>query len=174
MTTSDKEKREKGLQQAETYLNAGSEARNDGKLDQAADAFGEAERRFRLAGDMERAGDSCSLLAAVQLQNNMPEQAIRSYQRALQLYKEAGCPVSEADSYLAIGHIERQLGQLDRAQASYQMAQNLYRANGSLQGLGNTMLALGHIALQRGMLKEAVELLPGGSALLSRSGCRHS
>src|SRR5438874_967902 len=117
MTTSDKEKREQDLQQAETCLNAGSEACNDGKLDQAADAFGEAERRFRLAGDVKRAGESCSLLAAAQLQHNMPEQAIRSYQRALRLYKEADRPVSEADSYLAIGHIERQRAQLDRAQA---------------------------------------------------------
>src|SRR6266566_3212959 len=143
MTTSDKEKREKDLQQAETCLNAGSEACKDGKLDQAADAFGEAETRFRLAGDVKRAGDSCSLLAAAQVQHTMPEQAIRSYQRALELYKEAGSPVSEADSYLAIGHIERQLGQLDRAQASYHMAQNLYRANRHLQGLGNSALALG-------------------------------
>src|SRR5205823_3146553 len=87
---------------------------------------------------------------------NMPEQAIRSYQRALWLYKEAGSPVSEADSYLAIGHIERQRAQLDRAQASYQMARNLYRANRDLQGLGNTMLALGHIALQRGTIEDAV------------------
>src|SRR5690349_6818720 len=98
MITPDKEKREKDLQQAETYLNAGSEARKDGKLGQAADAFGEAERRFRLAGDLKRAGESRSLLAAAQLQNNMPEQAIRSYQRARRVYKEAGCPVSEAES----------------------------------------------------------------------------
>jgi tetratricopeptide (TPR) repeat protein len=134
---SGKEKREKDLQQAETYLNAGSKARNDGKLGQAADAFEEAERRFRLAGDRKRAGESCSLLAAAQVQNTMPRQAIRSYQRALRLYKEADCPVNEADNFLAIGHIERHLGQLDHAQASYQMAQNLYRANGHLQGLGN-------------------------------------
>lgn len=90
MTTSDNEKRDKDLQQAETYLNAGSEARKDGKLDQAASAFGEAETRFRLAGDLKRAGESCSLLAAAQVQNRMPEQAISSYQRAARLYAALG------------------------------------------------------------------------------------
>lgn len=60
MTTSDKEKREKDLQQAETYLNAGSEARKDGKLDQAADAFGSARRgtRGRTAFKSEARGTS--------------------------------------------------------------------------------------------------------------------
>jgi Soluble NSF attachment protein, SNAP len=87
MTLSDKEKREKDLRQAETYLITGSQAGKDGKRSQAAEAFSEAERCFRLAGEMERAGKSCSLLAATQWQNNLPEQAIRSYQRAPQLYK---------------------------------------------------------------------------------------
>lgn len=135
MTTPDKEK---DRQQAEKRLQTGLEAYNDGNLEKASEAFGDAEIRFRLLGDMKRAGDSRALLADVQRQNNLPEQAIASYQRAIKLYKDANRPLNEAQSTLEMGHVERQLAHLDRAQDAYQMAQNLYRSQQNMQGLGNT------------------------------------
>ena len=122
MTTPNKEK---DRQQAEKRLQTGLEAYNDGNLEKASEAFGDAEIRFRLIGDMKRAGDSRALLADVQRQNNLPEQAISSYQRAIKLYKDANRPLNEAQSTLEMGHVERQLAHLDRAQDAYQMAQNL-------------------------------------------------
>src|SRR6266516_3327453 len=67
---------------AENRLQAGIDAFYAGKLDMAAEVFSDAEIRFRLLGDFKRAGDSRSMLADVQRQNNLLEQAANSYQRA--------------------------------------------------------------------------------------------
>ena len=91
MTTQDKEKDKTA---AEQRLQAGIEAYSNGKLEAAAEAFGDAEIRFRLLGDFKRAGDSRSMLADVQRQNNKLEQAVNSYQRAMKLYRDAGRPLS--------------------------------------------------------------------------------
>src|SRR5215471_21245453 len=99
MTTEDKKKE---VAAAEQRLQAGIEAYSDGKLDVAAQAFGDAEIRFRLLGDFKRAGDSRSLLAEVQRQNNQFELAVNSYQRAMQLYREASRPLNEAGAALAM------------------------------------------------------------------------
>ena len=79
---------------AESRLQAGIDALNDGKMEAAADAFIEAEKQFRQMGDLKRAGDSRALLADIQRDNNLIEQAITSYQRAMKLYREAGRPLS--------------------------------------------------------------------------------
>src|SRR5436190_160240 len=150
MATQDNATTEKDRQKAEKRLQDGIEAYNDGKLDKAAEAFGDAEIRFRLIGDFKRAADSRAMIADVQRQNNALEQAINSYQRAIKLYKDAHRPVGEANMQLSLGHVERQLAHLDRAQDAYQSAQQLYRAQSNAQGLGNSALALGHIELQRG------------------------
>ena len=55
-----------------------------GKLDQATEAFGDAEIRFRLVGDFKRAGDARSMIADIQRENNQFQQALNSYQRARQ------------------------------------------------------------------------------------------
>src|SRR5262252_6570613 len=117
MTTEDKKKE---VAAAEQRLQAGIEAYSDGKLDVAAQAFGDAEIRFRLLGDFKRAGDSRSVLADVQRQNNQLDQAINSYHRAIKLYQDAGRPLNEANAFLAMGHIERQQAHLDRAQQAYE------------------------------------------------------
>src|SRR5579864_7481336 len=126
---------------AEKHLQAGIDAYNDGKFEAAADAFVAAEKLFRQIGDLKRAGDSRSMLADVQRENNLVEQAITSYQRAMKLYAEAGRPLNEANTALSIGHLERQQTHLDRAQNAYQNAQQLYMAQDNLQGLGNVALA---------------------------------
>src|SRR5437868_14958828 len=101
---------------AEKRLQAGIDAFNDGKLDRAAEAFNDAEIRFRLLGDFKRAGDARSMLADVQRQNNQLEQAVNSYQRAVKFYRDAGLPLNEAGAAPAKGHVERQQALLDRAQ----------------------------------------------------------
>src|SRR5204862_3821863 len=126
MATQDNTVAEKDRQRAEKRLQDGIEAYNDDKLDKAAEAFGDAEIRFRLLGDFKRAGDSRSMLADVQRQNNQLEQATISYQRAMKFYRDAGRPSNEAGAALALGHIERQQAHLDRAQQAYENAWNLY------------------------------------------------
>ncbi len=91
------------VQTAEKRLQAGIEAFNNGTLDIASEAFSDAEIRFRLLGDFKRAGDSRSMLADTQRQNNMLEQAANSYQRAMKLYHDAGYPLNEARSALSLG-----------------------------------------------------------------------
>src|SRR6266704_4556958 len=119
MTTQDKSAAERRLQ-------AGIDAYSQGKPDAAAEAFVEAEKQFRQMGDLKRAGDSRSLLADVQRENNLIEQAITSYQRAMKTYRDAGRPLNEANTALAIGHLERQLAHLDRAQEAYKHAEQVY------------------------------------------------
>src|SRR5690349_6912610 len=142
MTTQDHEKREKDRQLAEKLLQAGLEAYNDGQLDKATEAFGDAEIRFRLIGDFKLAGDSRALIADVQRTNNALEQAVNSYQRAIKLYHDANAPLQEASSMLSMGHVERQQAHLDLAQDAYLAAQQIYRTHKDAQGLGNTALAL--------------------------------
>ena len=138
------------LQQAEQRLTTAFAAYNEGKLDKATEAFGDAEIRFRTGGDLKRAGDARSMIADIQRTSNQFDQALRSYQRAKRLYHDAQRPLLEAESMLSAGHIERQLAHLDRAQEAYQGAQQIYRTHQQAQGLGNVELALGHIELQRG------------------------
>src|SRR5713226_5393030 len=135
MTTQDKAAQDKT--DAEKRFQAGIDAYNEGKLDVAAEAFTDAEIRFRLLGDFKRAGDSRSMLADVQLQNNALEQAVISYQRAMKLYRDAGRPLNEAGSTLALGHVERQLAHLDLAQKAYESAGQLYSTQDNAQGRGN-------------------------------------
>jgi tetratricopeptide (TPR) repeat protein len=155
MTTS--ENSNKDLQQAEQRLNTAFTAYNEGKLDKATEAFGDAEIRFRLGGDLKRAGDARSMIADIQRTANQFDQALNSYQRAKRLYHDAQHPLLEAGSMLSSGHIERQLAHLDRAQDAYQGAQHIYRTHQQAQGLGNVELALGHIELQRGNTAYATE-----------------
>lgn len=75
---------------AEKRLQDGIDAFSAGKFETAASAFVEAEKQFRQASDLKRAGDSRSLLADMQRENNLIEQAVTSYRRAINLYKEAG------------------------------------------------------------------------------------
>src|SRR5947209_10067 len=142
---------------AERRFQAGIDAFNDGKMEAAADALIDAEKQFRQIGDLKRAGDSRAMLADVQRENNLVEQALTSFQRAMKLYREAELPLNEANMALAIGHLERQQAHLDRAQESYKHAQQLYTTIDHMQGLGNVALALGHIALQRGNITRAKE-----------------
>ena len=86
---------------AEARFQAGIEALQDGKLDVAREAFGDAEIRFRLVGDFKRAGDSRVLIADAQRQNNMLEQAANSYQKAIALYRQANRPLNEASTTLS-------------------------------------------------------------------------
>ena len=81
---------------AEKRLQAGIDAFYDGKLDTAADAFSDAEIRFRLLGDFKRSGDSRTMLADVQRQQNQLEQAANSYQKAMRLYKDANRPLNSS------------------------------------------------------------------------------
>ena len=78
---------------AEQSWQKGIEALNEGKLDVASEAFTDAEIRFRMAGDYKRAGDSRSLLADTQRQNNMLEKAVGSYQRAIQAIPGGAAPI---------------------------------------------------------------------------------
>jgi len=157
MTIQDNDQREKDRQLAQKRLQAGLKAYQADQLDQAIEAFGDAETRFRLIGDFKQAGDCRALIADVQRQNAAFEQAINSYQRAIKLYRDASRPLLEANCTLSVGHIERQLAHLDRAQDAYQQAQHLYRIHQNEQGLGNTALALGHIELQRGNTQYAAD-----------------
>jgi len=150
MTTQDKSAAEKRLQ-------AGIDAYSQGKIDVAAEAFIDAEKQFRQMGDLKRAADCRSLLADVQRENNLIEQAITSYQRAMRTYHEAGRSLNEAHAALAIGHLERQLSHLDRAVEAYKHAEQLYTSTGNVQGQGSVALALGHIELQRGNTTRATE-----------------
>src|SRR5437763_13607524 len=111
---------------AEMRLQAGINAYNDGKLEAAAEAFIEAEKQFREMGDLKRAGDCRSMLADVQRESNLIEQAITSYQRAMRLYREAERPLNEAHAALSIGHLQRQLTHLDKAHDAYKTAEQLY------------------------------------------------
>src|SRR5260370_17441114 len=92
MTTEDKQK---DVTAAEQRLQAGIDAYNDGELDVAAQAFGDAEIHFRLLGNFKRAGASRSLLAEVQRKNNQFELAVNSYQRPMKLHTEAGRPLND-------------------------------------------------------------------------------
>src|SRR5689334_3639385 len=94
-------------QRAEKRLQDGIEAYNAGTLDAATEAFGDAERCFRILGDVKRVADSCSMLAEVYRQKNQLEQAVVSYQRAVKLYLDVGRPLDEAGSALSMGHVER-------------------------------------------------------------------
>src|SRR5579885_1508555 len=154
MTTQENESK---AQQAQRRLQQAFDAYNDGKLDKAEEAFGDAEIHFRLMGDFKRAGDCRFMIADIQRQNNALEKAINSYQRARRLYRDAQRPLNEAASLLAMGHVERQLAHLDRAQDLYQQALQLYQAHHDAQGSGNAELALGHIELQRGQMHYAAE-----------------
>lgn len=71
MTTQEHER-----QQAEKRLQEGIEAYNAGTLDTAAEVFGDAERCFRILGDVKRVADSCSMLAEVYRQKNQLEQGV--------------------------------------------------------------------------------------------------
>src|SRR5260370_24924188 len=93
MTTEDKQK---DVTAAEQRLQAGIDAYNDGELDVAAQAFGDAEIHFRLLGNFKRAEDSRSFLAEVQRENNQFQLAATSCQRAMQLYMDAGRPWHQA------------------------------------------------------------------------------
>ncbi len=53
----DQGKKEKERQTGERRFQDGVEAYNDGQLEKATEAFGDAEIRFRLIGDFKRAGD---------------------------------------------------------------------------------------------------------------------
>ncbi len=86
---------------AEKRLQAGIDAFYDGKLDVAAEAFSDAEIRFRLLGDFKRSGDSRTMLADIQRQQNQLEQAANSYQKAMRLYRDANRPLNEAGSSVA-------------------------------------------------------------------------
>src|SRR5438445_558476 len=148
---------------AEKRLQEGIAAYNDGKMEIAAEALIEAEKLFRELGDLKRAADCRSLLADVQRENNLIEQSITSYQRAMKLYQEAGRPLNEAQAALAIGHLERQQSHLDRAQEAYERARELYSSEkgNNAQGLGNVVLALGHLGLSevaelRGQVEQAL------------------
>jgi tetratricopeptide (TPR) repeat protein len=154
---SENGKKATDLQQAERRLSTAFTAYNEGKLDKATEAFGDAEIHFRLVGDLKRAGDARSMIADIQRASNQFEQALSSYQRAKRLYHDAQHPLLEAGSMLSSGHIERQLAHLDRAQDAYQVAQQIYRTHQQAQGLGNVALALGHIELQRGNIAYATE-----------------
>src|SRR5260370_30068353 len=90
---------------AEKRLQAGIDAFYDGKLDAAAEAFSDAEIRFRLLGDFKRSGDSRTMLADIQRQKNQLEQAANSYQKAMRLYRDANLPLNEAGSSLSLGHV---------------------------------------------------------------------
>jgi tetratricopeptide (TPR) repeat protein len=143
---------------AEQRFQDGIAAIQEGNLERAVVAFGDAEIRFRLAGDFKRAGDSRQLIADAQRQNSLLEQATNSYTKAIKLYQQANRPLNEAGATLALGHIERQQAHLDGAQEAYQRAWHLYAPLDSTQGLGNATLALGHIEMQRGRIETAAVL----------------
>jgi tetratricopeptide (TPR) repeat protein len=75
-------------QRAEKRFQDGVEADSANALDRATEAFGDAEERFHLLGDVKRVADSCSMLADVYRQKNQLEQAVVSYQRAMKLYQD--------------------------------------------------------------------------------------
>src|SRR5438094_8406808 len=110
---------------AEKRLQEGIAAYNDGKMEIAAEALIEAEKLFREMGDLKRAGDCRSMLADVQRESNLIEQAITSYQRAMRLYREAERPLNEAHAALSIGHLQRQLTHLDKTHDSNKKAAQL-------------------------------------------------
>src|SRR5487761_1808395 len=130
---------------AETRMQDGLRAYSEGKSERAADAFIEAEKLFRQAGEIKRAGDARALLGDVQREKNLNEQAVASYQRAIKLYREAGRPLNEGHMELAIGHLERQQAHLDRAHDAYLNAQRLYSGEQNAQGLGSVALAKDNI-----------------------------
>jgi len=150
-----KNSKEQNRQSAEVSFRAGSEAYEAGRLEQAVQSFGDAERSFCLIGDFKRAGDSRAMIAMIEHQNGLLEQSISSYRCVIQLYQDAGSPSDAAASLLALGHVERHLGHLDQAQEAYLMAQSLYQSLQQAQGLGHVALALGHIALQHAHLEDA-------------------
>src|SRR6266702_4708537 len=108
MTTQSNDKQEKDRQLAGKRQQSGLEAYHEGKLDKAAEAFGDAQRPVSEAS-------SSLALGHVERQLTHLDRAQDAYQYAQQLFRTASYTAGLGSVELALGHIELQRGRTDYA-----------------------------------------------------------
>src|SRR5258708_21516182 len=145
MTTGENETKEKDKQRAEKRLQDGIEAYNDGKLDKAAEAVEDAEIRFRLAGDFNRARDSRSMLADIQRLERQFNEAETNYQLALETYRAYKDVFGIIDALLGLGRIYLDQGRLDKAADTFAEAFNSAQAIEYELGAADSNLGLAEV-----------------------------
>src|SRR5262249_5692313 len=102
-------------EQALARLRSGQNALAEGQTERAAETLIEAEAMLRALNDAEHAGEARTALAETQRRNGALDQAVASYERAIEYFKAAGNAAREAGATLALGRVERALGQMERA-----------------------------------------------------------
>src|SRR5260221_6187576 len=153
MTTEDKQK---DVTAAEQRLQAGIDAYNDGELDVAAQAFGDAEIHFRLLGNFKRAGDSRSLLADIQRLERRFQEATANYQYVLEIYESTRDAFGIVDGLLGLGHIYLAQWQLERAADTFAEAMKKARSIEYELGEADGSLGLAEVALLNDRVDQAL------------------
>lgn len=83
------------------------------------------------------------------------EEALETYNLALQLYAQQNNPTQQALVYASIGQVLTNLQDYEQAEASYLAALNLYEEIGEVAGKGNVLADLGRLYDQLGNATQA-------------------
>lgn len=159
MTISDKERREKELQQAEAYLNTGSEARNNGELERAQADYQKAENLYRANGKPQGQGNATLALGHIAWQRGLLDEAADYYRQAAHFFQQAGDAIHEADAYRSLADVQRMSRHFSRAEEGYIRAMEAYKAANDVFGETDAQLGLAHVYIDEEQQLDRAEAL---------------
>lgn len=118
--------------------------RNLGRLDEAAEKYGEAIERFEKQEDLRSVAASKGQLATVRLYQKKYAEALAEYQGALAIFEKQDEPKSVATIWHQIGMVHQEAGDYESAEAAYRRSLEIETQSGNQDGQAISLGQLGN------------------------------
>jgi tetratricopeptide (TPR) repeat protein len=148
---------EEGARMAATTLDCQGKCLAElGRLEEAAQVFEQATKRFETLQDKRSVAVSQGNLATVRLAQGRYAEAVAGHQSARQIFAELGEPRSVATAWHQIGMVHEKAGNDEAAEEAYRESLALWVKHQYQVGEAATLLQLGNLYDKMGRLEGAV------------------
>jgi tetratricopeptide (TPR) repeat protein len=144
-----------------------------GRYDDALQAYGEAEKRYRRLGENERVGEVLDNRGAILLSLGRGNEALEAHEAAARVFKEAELTLPYAKALCNIGEANRQLANYRSSLAAFEEARRLYDALDELTDKSLLTLDTANAYLDLNLYPEALAAYRKSSNLLREAGMAH-
>ncbi len=144
-----------------------------GRYEEALEAYGMAEERYRMLGETERVGEILDNTGAVLLYLGRGNEALESHEAAAAVFTEAGLTISRAKALCNIGEANWHLANYRDSLAAFEEARHLYESLDELTDKSLLLFDIANVYLDLNLYPEALAAYRQANPLLHSEGMAH-
>jgi tetratricopeptide (TPR) repeat protein len=144
-----------------------------GRYEEALEAYGMAEERYRALGETERVGEILDNRGAILLYLGRGNEALGSHEAAAAVFTEAGLTLSRAKALCNIGEANWHLSNYQASLTAFEQARHLYESLDELADKSLLVLDTADVYLHLNLYPEALAAYRQATPLLDSGGMAH-